>query len=154
MAALRETRPFVLEEYVMASLRHERLIEAAPQDVWNIVRRPQSITDWFPGVASCRVDGRRRVLTLATGLEVPEEILSVDEGLRRFAYRIVAPAYKFHLGTIDVLSVGAHSLCVYSTTAEPDTLALIIAGATIGALEEIKRQAESWRAVLRERGQE
>ena len=27
------------------------------------------------------------------------------------------------------------SLCVYSTTAEPDALALIVAGGTIGALE-------------------
>jgi len=31
---------------------------------------------------------------------------------------------------------------VYSTTAEPDALALIVAGGTIGALEEIRRIAE------------
>jgi hypothetical protein len=31
---------------------------------------------------------------------------------------------------------------VYSTTAEPNTLALIVAGGTVGALAEIKRLAE------------
>lgn len=35
------------------------------------------------------------------------------------------------------------SLCVYSTTAEPDALALIIAGGTVGALDEIQRISES-----------
>jgi len=64
----------------------------------------------------------------------------IDE---RFAYRITSPVYKFHLGVIDVIEIGPlDSLCVYSTTAEPDTLALIIAGGTVGALEHIKLMAE------------
>jgi hypothetical protein len=36
-------------------------------------------------------------------------------------------------------------LCVYSTTALPDTLALLIAGGTVGALGEIQRLAEGSR---------
>jgi hypothetical protein len=32
---------------------------------------------------------------------------------------------------------------VYSTTAIPDTLAILIAGGTLGALEQIKRIAEA-----------
>jgi len=111
--------------------------------VWDIIRRPESIPDWFPGVESCTVDGSTRVLKTKTGLEIPEEILAVDPILRRFAYRIIAPLYTFHLGTIDVIELGANdTLCVYSTTAEPDALALIIAGATTEALTEIKRRAE------------
>ena len=77
------------------------------------------------------------------GIEMPEEILTNDSLLRRFAYRITSPVYKFHLGVIDVIEDGPlDSLCVYSTTAEPDTLALIIAGGTVGALEHIKLMAE------------
>lgn len=127
----------------MASLRHELRIAASPDDVWAIVTRPESIPEWFPGIVSCTVDGKVRVIKTAMGIEMPEEILTNDSLLRRFAYRITSPVYKFHLGVIDVIEIGPlDSLCVYSTTAEPDTLALIIAGGTVGALDHIKLMAE------------
>jgi len=127
----------------MASLRHEIRIAASPDAVWDVVTRPESIPNWFPGIVSCTVDGNERVITTAMGLAMPEQILTNDPLQRRFAYRITAPLYKFHLGVIDVIGIGPDdSLCVYSTTAEPDVLALIIAGGTIGALGEIKRLAE------------
>ena len=130
----------------MASLRHERRIAADADTVWEVVRRPESIPQWFPGVVSCTVEGNLRVITTATGLEIPEEILSVDDTLRHFAYRITAPPYTFHLGVIDVIEIATNdSLCVYSTTALPDTLALLIAGGTVGALDQIQRLAESSR---------
>ena len=127
----------------VASLRHEIRIAAAPEDVWAIVTRPESIPEWFPGIDSCTVEGKVRVIKTAIGLEMPEEILTNDPLARRFAYRITSPVYKFHLGTIDVIEVGPNdSLCVYSTTAEPDALALIVAGGTVGALAMIKQLAE------------
>jgi uncharacterized protein YndB with AHSA1/START domain len=130
----------------VASLRHERRIAADADTVWEVVRRPESIPQWFPGVVSCTVEGNLRVITTATGLEIPEEILSVDDTLRHFAYRITAPPYTFHLGVIDVIEIATNdSLCVYSTTALPDTLALLIAGGTVGALDQIQRLAESSR---------
>jgi hypothetical protein len=128
----------------MASLRHERRIAADADTVWNVITRPESIIDWFPGVVSCAVEGSLRNITLATGLEMPEEILVNDPIQRRFAYRITSPLFRFHFATIDVIAVGENdSLCVYSTSAEPDTLALLIAGGTWGALEEIQRIAEA-----------
>jgi hypothetical protein len=128
----------------VASLRHERRIAASADVVWDIVRRPESIPDWFPGIVSCTVDGDVRVIRTATGMEIPEKIMTIDSTLRRFAYRVTAPLYTFHLGVIDVIEIGQFdSLCVYSTTAEPDTLALLIAGGTVGALEEIARLAEA-----------
>lgn len=128
----------------MASLRHERRISASANVVWDVVRRPESIPQWFPGIESCTVDGNRRVITTSIGLEMPEEILTIDNLLRRFAYRVTAPMYRFHLGVIDVIALGTNdSLCVYSTTAEPDLLALLIDGGTVGALDEIQRIAEA-----------
>lgn len=127
----------------MASLRHELRIAAAADVVWDIIKDPKAIPGWFPGVESCTVEGTTRVLKTKNGMEIPEKILAVDPILHRFAYRITAPLYTFHLGTIDVIALGTNdTLCVYSTTAEPDALALIIAGATVEALEEIKRNAE------------
>ena len=130
----------------MASLRHERRIAAEADTVWQVVRRPESIPEWFPGIVSCTVEGNIRVITTAAGLEIPEEILANDDSLRHFAYRITAPQYAFHLGVIDVFAIAPNdSLCVYATTALPDTLALLIAGATVGALNEIQRLAETSR---------
>ena len=128
----------------MASLRHERRIAASADTVWDVVRRPESIPNWFPGIVSCTVEGNIRTIVTASGLEMAEEILTIDSLIRRFAYRITAPLYRFHLGVIDVIELGpVDSLCVYSTTAEPDPLALIIAGGTLGALDAIQRLAEA-----------
>jgi hypothetical protein len=127
----------------MASLRHERRIGAPADVVWGVITRPESIVEWFPGVVTCTVEGTLRTITLATGLEMPEEILVNDPLQRRFAYRITSPLFRFHFATIDVIALGEKdSLCVYSTSAEPDTLALLIAGGTVGALERIKSFAE------------
>jgi hypothetical protein len=128
----------------VASIRHERRIAADADTVWSLVRRPESIPEWFPGIVAATVEGNRRVITTAIGLEMPEEILANDDATRHFAYRITAPQYTLHLGVIDVLAIGPHdSICVYSTTALPDTLAILIAGGTLGALDEIQRLAES-----------
>ena len=128
----------------MASLKYERRIAATVDAVWDLVRRPESIPNWFPGIVSCTVEGNIRTIVTASGLEMPEEILTIDPLIRRFAYRITAPLYRFHLGVIDVIELGpVDSLCVYSTTAEPDPLALIIAGGTLGALDAIQRLAEA-----------
>jgi hypothetical protein len=127
----------------VASIRHERRIAADADTVWGVVRRPESIPEWFPGIVSCTVEGNVRVITTSIGLEMPEEILSNDDASRHFAYRITAPQYAFHLGVIDVIAIApGDSLCVYSTTALPDTLAILIAGGTVGALGEIQRLAE------------
>lgn len=128
----------------MASLRHVRRIAASADAVWAVVASPEGITDWFPGIVACEVEGTRRTITTATGLAMDEEILTIDPLQRRFAYRITSAIVRDHLGTIDVFELGANdSLCVYSTTAEPDALALLIAGGTLGALEEIARLAQS-----------
>lgn len=128
----------------MASLRYERRIAASADLVWSIITRPESILDWFPGVESCVVEGAVRTITLASGLVFPEEIICNDALQRRFAYRITSPLFRSHLATVDVIELGeSDTLCVYSTTAEPDMLALINAGGTLGALGEIQRIAES-----------
>ncbi len=126
----------------MATIRYERRIAAPADVVWSIVRRPESIPEWFPGVVSCTVEGTQRTITLASGISMPEEIMTVDDLQRRFQYRVTAPLYRFHLGTIDVIELGENdSLCVYSTTAEPDVMALVIGGGTYGALERIEQLA-------------
>jgi ABC-type amino acid transport substrate-binding protein len=55
--------------------------------------------------------------------------------LRRFQYRITAPMFTEHLGTVDVHALeDGTSLVVYSTDANPAALALVIGGAARAAL--------------------
>ena len=73
-----------------------------------------------------------------SGLPMPEQLLTVDPGLRRLQYRITAPLFLEHLGTIDVHDLGDGTcLVVYSTDAEPAALALVIGGAARAALASL-----------------
>jgi len=80
---------------------------------------------------------------LGSGMAMPEEILVNDNAQRRFQYRITAPIFVHHRGTIDVIDLGDDTcLVVYSTEADPRTMALTIGGGTAGALDELRRQME------------
>jgi hypothetical protein len=127
----------------LGSLRHEIRIRRSADDVWARVGDAASLHTWFPGITSCQVDGRNRVIVLGSGMPMPEEILVNDARQRRFQYAITAPIFRHHRGTIDVIELGPQEcLVVYSTDADPRTMALTIAGGTAGALEELKRQME------------
>jgi hypothetical protein len=127
----------------LGSIRHEIRIHRTAADVWERVRDAAGLHTWFPGITSCQVDGMNRVIVLGSGMPLPEEILVIDDVQRRFQYRITAPIFKHHRGTIDVIDLGDDtSLVVYSTEADPRTMALTIAGGTAGALDELKRQME------------
>lgn len=128
----------------MASVRFERRVAARADDVWALVADPARIVEWFPGVVAAHVEGPIRTLDLATGNTLTERILTVDRLARHFVYRLESEFVRFHLGAIDVIELGPDdTLCVYSTTAEPDTMALVIGGATADALDAIARIAEA-----------
>ncbi len=127
----------------LGSIRHEIRIQRPADDVWARVSDAGALHTWFPGIVSCQVEGSNRVIVLGAGLPMPEEILVNDPKQRRFQYRITAPIFKHHRGTIDVIALDAHEcIVVYSTEADPRTMALTIAGGTAGALDELKRQME------------
>lgn len=128
----------------MGTIRREVVINRSAADVWERVGDPADTPSWFPGMVDATVDGKVRIITTASGLPLPEEIITLDHILRRFQYRVTAPFFKFHLGTIDVFDIGDdRSLVSYSTDCDPDAMALIIGGAAGGALKELKRQMES-----------
>jgi len=126
------------------SVRRHVRIARPPEDVWARIGDPARIQDWFPGIVSSTVDGTTRVITMASGLPMPEEILTHDNVQRRFQYRITAPMFHEHLSTLDVLDVGdGTSVVVYSADASPSTMALVIAGAAGNALEHLRDSMEA-----------
>ena len=126
----------------MATVRREIRIRRSPDDVWALLRDPMTIADWFPGIVSCALDGRSRTVTMGSGLRLNEEIVTIDDDLRRFQYRIDSPIMSHHLGTIDVIDDQGDSLVVYGTDISPDPMAYVFSGATGAALATVKAQLE------------
>jgi hypothetical protein len=128
----------------VGTVRREIIIDRPADVVWDQIGDPAAIAHWFPGMVEAHVDGTSRVITAASGIPLPEQIVTNDSILRRFQYRVVAPMMRSHLGTIDVFDLhDGRSLVSYGTDAEPDPVALVIGGATGNALKELKRQLEA-----------
>lgn len=126
------------------SARREVVIGVPADQVWAVVSRPELIHLWFPGMAACQVDGDQRVITLASGIPLVETLLTNDPIQRRFQYRLNGGIFAEHLGTVDVHAIAPdRSLVVYSSDVSPAAMALVLGGATHGALEELRRQLES-----------
>lgn len=123
--------------------RHVR-IDRPPDEVWEVLGRPELLHLWFPGIVDCVVGGDRRDITLATGLTMGEQILTNDPVLRRFQYRIDGHLFNDHLASIDLIDMeDGTSLVIYATDADPATMTLVLGGATGAALDELRRQIEA-----------
>ncbi|HZU80640.1 MAG TPA: SRPBCC family protein [Acidimicrobiales bacterium] len=121
------------------SVRSEVRLPVPADDVWALVGDPARLAEWFPGIASCTVEGDVRTVMTGSGLPMPERILTVDRLQRRFQYRITVPVFKEHTSTLDVHDLGdGTSLVVYSVDAEPSIMALVIGGAAGAALDNLR----------------
>lgn len=126
------------------SQRREVVIAVSAGEAWAVVGRPELLHHWFPGMTDCSVDGDQRTIHLGSGMAMVETILTNDPIQRRFQYRVAGGFFSEHLGTIDVIALDdRHCLVVYASDAAPAAMALVLGGATGGALEELRRQLEA-----------
>jgi hypothetical protein len=101
------------------------------------------LTEWFPGITECRVEGSHRTIVTEMGLPMEEDILTNNPIERRFQYRITTGLFREHLSTIDVLDLGDDTCVVqYSCDADPAPLALVIAGGAYDGLLTLKKLVE------------
>lgn len=102
-----------------------------------------AISRWFPGIDESSCDGTTRRCSVG-GAELVEEIVTVDDNLRRFQYRIIGGAMpvEFHLGTVDVLPDGEGSLVVYSTEIRPDDAKAVVDPAIAAGVQGLKAYLE------------
>jgi hypothetical protein len=125
----------------MASLRSHIWIDRPADEVWQVAGDFGGVSAWVPGV-ECSVDGETRTLKIEDRI-VTEDLVTHDDALRRFQYRIrTGVPVDHHLGTIDVLADGERSLVVYSTEIEPDSLAPMIGPAIESNLGLLKTHIE------------
>jgi carbon monoxide dehydrogenase subunit G len=129
---------------VRGSVRRAVRIQRPAEDVWAFIGDPARLHEWFPGITATTVDGTSRVITTRMGIPMPEEIVTDDQLARRFQYKLLLPAIKEHLSTLDVHDLGDGTcLATYAADADPAAMALIIAGAAGNALENAKQMLEN-----------
>lgn len=129
----------------MATIRSFARVNRSADDVWRVVGDPTRIIEWFPGVTAVTVEDGVRTLTLASGLPVFEQIVTLDHHMRRFQYRITGPLpVRYHLGTMDVIDDGQPGcLLLYSTEIEPDPMAFVLDGVISAGIAELARQLDA-----------
>ena len=127
----------------MATLRETIHINAAPDKVWAGVRDPLALLDWFDGLDGGEMAGSARKIKMGD-ITVTEEIVTVDDDLRRFQYSITEMPIpvEYHLATIDVLEDGDGTLIVYGVDVKPDMLGDILAPTIAGAAKGMKQHFE------------
>jgi uncharacterized protein YndB with AHSA1/START domain len=91
----------------MASIRHEIVIDASPEHVWDVLRDVGAVHErLLPGrVAGSRVEGGQRILTFPDGHVIRELIVAVDDGARRLAYSVIEgarPPVDYHHASFEV----------------------------------------------------
>lgn len=127
----------------MATIRHHTHIDRSPDDVWKIVADAGAIAEWFPGIDTSSVQGRVRRCSLGDA-ELVEEIVTADDDLRRFQYRITdgPMPVEFHLATVDVLPDADGSLVIYSTEVLPDDAKAVFDPTLAKGLEGLRAYLE------------
>ena len=143
----------VERERCVATIRRHVFIGCPADTAWALVGDPSSVTRWFPRMEQVEVDGDRRRITLASGIVLDEELVTIRDDLRRLQYRLLGPLpVEHHLATIDVLEDGAdRCVAVYSTDVVPHALAFILDGAVGDALDTLAELLQPAAATTRER---
>jgi hypothetical protein len=129
----------------VASLRSTGRIARPADEVWKVVSDAAGISAWFPGIEQATAGDGTRSCTLAGGHQLEEDVVNIDEELRRFQYRITSGMpVEHHLGTVDVLEDRPDgALVVYSTEITPDSFADMIGPSIDGGVQGLKAHLEA-----------
>ncbi|MEV0770435.1 SRPBCC family protein [Nocardia salmonicida] len=125
----------------MASVHKEFLVDAAPDEVWDVLRDFGAVHERLaPGfVTDTRLDADTRTVTFADGTVVAERLVDLDPVSRRVAYTVVGgslhPSHH-HAWMQAVPEADGRTRFIWHTDVLPEALAAPIAesvehGATV-----------------------
>ena len=109
----------------MATIRHETIIAAPAEAIWDAVRDVGAIhTRLAPGfVTDTRLDGDGRIVTFANGTVVREAIITVDEAARRLAYSAQSERLEHHSASIEIAEAPEGARFTWIADLLPDAVA-------------------------------
>ena len=129
----------------MASLRKETHIDAPPTLVWGALRDVGALhTKLVPGfVTDTRMDGNARIVTFGNGAVAREEIVSVDEQLRRVCWAILDPPFEHYSAAAWVEPEGDGCRFTWSVDLLPDEMAGRVEGMMDTGIGVIRKTMEN-----------
>jgi carbon monoxide dehydrogenase subunit G len=91
----------------MTSIYREIVIEASAAQVWPLLRDPCGVARAFAGaLVDASLDGDVRTVVFASGDEVRERIVAIDEARMRVAYTVVGGRFEHHHASMRVVPDG------------------------------------------------
>ncbi|MFC4532835.1 SRPBCC family protein [Sphaerisporangium dianthi] len=133
----------------MASIRHEFVVDASPEYIWEVLRDVGAVHErLLPGrVAGTRIEGDQRFLTFPDGHVVRELIVAIDDDARRLAYSVVEgsrPSIEHHHASFEVRPEGDQAgRLIWITDVLPHSLAAETRIRIHRGAEEMKRAIEA-----------
>jgi Polyketide cyclase / dehydrase and lipid transport len=90
----------------VASIRKAITIDVPSEEVWQALRDWGALHERFvPGfVVDCRLHGDDRIVTFASGLELREVLVDLDDEARRLVWSVVDGPYTHHNGVAQVFT--------------------------------------------------
>ena len=128
----------------MASIRKQVHIDAPVAKVWDALRDVGALhTRLVPGfVTETKMDGNARVVTFGNGQVAREEIVSVDDSLRRVAWAILDPPFEHYSGVAWVEPEVGGARFTWTVDLLPDTMAEPVEGMMSAGVQVIKKTLE------------
>ncbi len=128
----------------MASIRKQVHIDATVAKVWEALRDVGALhTRLVPGfVTDTKMDGNARVVTFANGQVAREEIVSVDDNLRRVAWAILDPPFQHYSGVAWVEPEVGGARFVWTADLLPNDMAERVDALMSAGIQVIKKTLE------------
>jgi carbon monoxide dehydrogenase subunit G len=130
----------------LASIRKERKIDAAPEDVWDALRDWGAVHERLvPGfVVGTELDGEDRIVTFFNGAVAREVLIDLDEESRRLVWSVVDGPYSHHNGAAQVHPDGdGGTLFVWTADLLPNEAAEPTAAMMERGVETVKQTLEA-----------
>jgi len=130
----------------MASIQKERMIEAAPEAVWDALRDWGAIHERLvPGfLVDAKLEGEDRIVTFFNGVVARERLVDLNDDERRLSWSIVDGPYAHHNGVAQVLAgEDGTSRFVWTADLLPDELGPPTAEMMERGIETAKRTLEA-----------
>ena len=91
----------------MASICSEAPLGVSVERAWILLRKFGGADKAFPGVLiGCRLEGDSRIVTFASGTQVREQLVDLDDARHRLAYAAVAGRFSHHSASMQVIAEG------------------------------------------------
>lgn len=128
----------------MASIRKQVHIDAPVAKVWDALRDVGALhTRLAPGfVTETKMDGSARIVTFGNGQVAREEIVSVDDGLRRVAWAILDAPFRHYSGVAWVEPEVGGARFIWTADLLPDDMADKVEALMNAGIQVIKKTLE------------